>query len=156
MIGTTQSEEIKMKKRGRIPHNRKPLTEYNCANCKVFVSKLTGTICKTSKTRFCSRKCASEYKDFGKTKLQKKIRQSTSYKNWRTSVFQRDNFTCQECGERGGELNADHIKPFAFFPELRLELSNGRTLCIDCHKKTDTWGGRASRILKETLWANAI
>lgn len=34
--------------------------------------------------------------------------------------------------------------------------SNGRTLCVDCHKKTDTWGGRASRILKETLWANAV
>lgn len=28
----------------------------------------------------------------------------------------------------------------AFFPELRFELTNGRTLCKLCHMKTDTWG----------------
>jgi len=59
----------------------------------------------------------------------------------------RDNFTCIWCGIRNEEglgfsvkLNADHIKPFALFPDLRFELSNGRTLCEDCHKKTDTYG----------------
>lgn len=62
------------------------------------------------------------------------------YKDWRTKVFKRDNWTCQDCGQRGGVLNADHIKPQSLYPELRFKVSNGRTLCRPCHKKTPTWG----------------
>jgi 5-methylcytosine-specific restriction endonuclease McrA len=64
------------------------------------------------------------------------------YRKWREKVFKRDNYTCVFCKERGGRLHADHIKPFAWFPELRLVLSNGRTLCVKCHYKTPTYGGR--------------
>lgn len=74
------------------------------------------------------------------------IKKRPEYIAWRKAVFERDNYTCQMCSQRGGELQADHIKPFAFFPELRTELSNGRTLCKDCHRKTPTWGNRAIAI----------
>jgi 5-methylcytosine-specific restriction endonuclease McrA len=57
----------------------------------------------------------------------------------RVKIFERDNYICQLCFKRGGKLQADHIKPFAFFPKLRFILSNGRTLCINCHKTTDTY-----------------
>jgi len=67
------------------------------------------------------------------------IRMSREYKDWRTKVFQRDNYTCQECGNKGVTLQADHIKPFAYFPELRLVIDNGRTLCVPCHKKTENY-----------------
>lgn len=93
-----------------------------------------------NRTYFCSHSCASQYRDEGKRCEDKKIRQSWAYKLWRKAVFERDDFTCVECGVRGGVLNADHIKPFALYPELRLEVSNGRTLCVNCHLKTDTWG----------------
>lgn len=80
----------------------------------------------------------------GKTKEKRKIRASLEYKNWRTAVFERDNYTCQSCGDdRGGNLEADHIKPFAFFPKLRFDVKNGRTLCSSCHIKTDTYGRKA-------------
>lgn len=82
----------------------------------------------------------------GITSERDKIESTLEYKTWRKSVFDRDDYTCVECGIRGCELNADHIKPFAYFPELRFELSNGRTLCKPCHLKTDTYGGR-SKIL---------
>lgn len=61
-------------------------------------------------------------------------------KIWTQAIFKRDNYICQHCGIRGGKLQADHIKPYSKFPELRWYLENGRTLCIPCHKKTDTYG----------------
>jgi len=74
-----------------------------------------------------------------------KIRKSGRYKAWRASVFERDNFTCLECGDRSKtghrvELHADHIKQFATHKHLRFDIENGRTLCAVCHRKTDTWG----------------
>lgn len=78
---------------------------------------------------------------------QNKIRSSLEYKEWRKAVYARDDYTCRQCGARGVELNADHIKPFALFPELRFELSNGRTLCVPCHKKTPTYGNNSSKYI---------
>ena len=79
----------------------------------------------------------------GITPINQKIRNSIEYKLWRSEVYKRDNYTCVICkNKESGNLNADHIKPFAYFPELRLELSNGRTLCIPCHRKTNTYGSK--------------
>ncbi len=79
-----------------------------------------------------------------------KLRKTKEYKSWREKVFERDNYTCQFCGQKGGKLNADHIKPFAYFPELRFDVDNGRTLCKECHKLTDTYGWRAKQ--HKTTW----
>jgi len=81
----------------------------------------------------------------GVTPINEKIRKSIEYKLWRTAVFERDRYTCRFCGAKNGTgktviLNADHIKPFSMFPELRFAIDNGRTLCVECHKKTDTYG----------------
>jgi len=104
--------------------------------------------------KFCSKKCANIFKDHGKTKESKKIRMSKPYREWRRMVYERDDYTCQECGDRGRpghevNLNADHIKPFATHPELRLDINNGKTLCEDCHKKTPTFGRKALNYKKE-------
>ena len=86
----------------------------------------------------------------GITPLNIQIRNSIEYKLWRKSVFERDNYICIWCGLHSGNgkavvLHADHIKPFAYYPELRFAIDNGRTLCKDCHKKTDTYGGFAKK-----------
>lgn len=79
----------------------------------------------------------------GITKENKKIRGSLEYIEWRRKVFERDNYTCHHCLKRGSIiLHADHIKQFAFYPELRFDVDNGRTLCVDCHKKTDTYSAK--------------
>lgn len=70
------------------------------------------------------------------------IRMTAEYRLWREAVFKRDDYTCQHCYSRGGTLNADHIKPFAYYPELRFAIDNGQTLCVDCHRNTPTWGAR--------------
>lgn len=79
------------------------------------------------------------------------IRMSSEYKLWREAVLKRDNYTCIWCGKKQGWdketksqniVHADHIKPFCDYPELRLAIDNGRTLCVECHKKTNTYGIR--------------
>ena len=63
----------------------------------------------------------------------KEIRNSNKYIEWRKNVFERDDYTCQICGKIGGELNAHHKKSFSKYEDLRFTLSNGITLCKECH-----------------------
>ena len=74
----------------------------------------------------------------GITPENEKFRKSFEYKHWRKSVFERDDYTCQECGERGGSLNAHHILPYRDWrePRFSLNIKNGITLCEKCHNKT--------------------
>lgn len=82
----------------------------------------------------------------GKSSYWKRIKASKEWKEMRRIVFERDNYTCQICGQRGGELNPDHIKPKTVFPELVFDVTNVRTLCRKCHRKTDTYGYKAKQI----------
>jgi len=50
-------------------------------------------------------------------------RRYTEYYAWRTAVYERDNFTCQKCGESiGGSLNAHHIRGYTKNPALRTKI----------------------------------
>lgn len=60
-------------------------------------------------------------------------RSMEGYYSWRMSVYKRDKYTCQICGERDKRVNAHHIEGYGSNPELRTEVSNGVTLCDDCH-----------------------
>ena len=113
--------------------------------CKMCNSLYTIKRYRNDISYFCSDICRWKSRDQGKSTIYKKIRQSLEYEQWRTKVFERDLYTCQHCYIVGGYLQADHIQPFAFYPELRFDLSNGRTLCLPCHKKTDTYGVKAWR-----------
>ncbi len=79
----------------------------------------------------------------GTTPMNKRERKSVSFKLWKEAVLARDNWTCQGCGQKGGDIYPHHIKSFAKYPELRFDVDNGITLCDKCHKKTRNFGGRA-------------
>lgn len=95
----------------------------------------------------------------GKTKLSQQVRESAEYSFWRKEVFNRDNYTCVICGRKRKKgdrviIDADHIYPFskilddfnitsieeAISCQELWNIDNGRTLCRECHKKTDSWG----------------
>lgn len=79
----------------------------------------------------------------GKTSAYNILKGSSEYKEWRLKVFRRDGFKCVLCGSgKSGTLNADHINPRFLYPELTFNVDNGRTLCITCHKNTDTFGSK--------------
>ena len=63
---------------------------------------------------------------------------SHEYKRWRKFVIKRDNNTCQECNTKIGVKHIHHILPWRDYPESEysLNIDNGITLCIECHKKT--------------------
>ena len=50
-------------------------------------------------------------------------------------VLERDDYTCQLCDIRGGDLQVDHVQPWAEYVELRFDMNNCRTLCAKCHYK---------------------
>lgn len=52
---------------------------------------------------------------------------------WRKSVYERDDYTCQITGERGGKIVAHHIKPYHKYKDLRFDVSNGITLNKEFH-----------------------
>jgi hypothetical protein len=81
--------------------------------------------------------------------LRARIRSSFKNRQWISDVFERDNFTCQITGERGGKLEAHHIKPFALIIqenniktfedamdcEELWNINNGMTLSKNAHKE---------------------
>ena len=73
-------------------------------------------------------------------------------KLFRINVFERDNYTCQKCGDStGGNLNAHHILNYKDNPEVRYSIDNGITLCENCHKEFHkTYGWR------HTTWKQLI
>jgi hypothetical protein len=118
---------------------------YKCFNCG---KEKEGWLVHNRK--FCSKKCVYDYwRKTGKYKGEKnpfwkggklkeyplyvQLRKSLEAKLWKKAVLQRDNFTCQKCGQYGGILVAHHIFNFADFPELRFAIDNGITLCKECH-----------------------
>jgi recombinational DNA repair protein (RecF pathway) len=80
-----------------------------------------------------------------KTPEPRRLKHSAIGIEWRKAVFARDDYRCLDCGERGGKIQADHIYPFHYFPRLRFDINNGRTLCVECHKKTPTYGRKVHK-----------
>lgn len=75
----------------------------------------------------------------GITPINRAIRVSFEYRQWRKKVLERDKYTCILCDSKD-KIEVDHIKAFADYPKLRFEVDNGRVLCNSCHVKTDNYG----------------
>ncbi|MHA1854067.1 MAG: HNH endonuclease [Candidatus Heimdallarchaeaceae archaeon] len=111
-----------------------------CKVCgKVFTPKAGGTLGRQAK--YCSHKCkgiamSKENHPMWKGGIAEKHRPATKeYKDWRISVYKRDWFKCQDCGNHcKKDIIAHHLKSWKDYPKLRFEITNGITLCRKCHK----------------------
>lgn len=75
----------------------------------------------------------------GITPKTQQLRHSDRYIRWRKAVFERANYTCQNCGEYGGRLHAHHLIAFQKlfgtpFEKHIFDVRNGVTLCKKCHR----------------------
>jgi 5-methylcytosine-specific restriction endonuclease McrA len=127
----------------QVESQKTKLLEKKCKYCyKSFLVKPSAVKRYSTCSKECQRKSRQDEKNAnwkgGKTtkKERKKLMSRKEYKEWRLSVFIRDNYTCQTCMKRGGDLEAHHIKPWAQFEDLRYDVNNGQTLCETCHHNT--------------------
>lgn len=75
-------------------------------------------------------------KDRTKIKQYWTERNNPEYKQWRTAVWLRDNFTCKIANpDCKGRIEAHHILGWSSHPELRYQTNNGITLCHAHHPR---------------------
>ena len=142
------------------PGARPPVTVV-CDHCGVTFTK---HVCKLRPRNFCSKACygaslvGSKRSDETRARMSEAQQgersntwkggfsrayrrgyRSEQYKRWRSAVFERDDYTCRECGARGSYITAHHIVPWVQSSELRYEVDNGITLCEPCHAKRDNY-----------------
>lgn len=109
--------------------------------CQYCGKEFTNPIRKTFlKMKFCSKPCADKggirYKGKDNPNYRENVRRRNrcgSHRKWANAVISRDKATCQRCGATDTELHAHHVKSYKDHPELRFDVSNGLTLCCDCH-----------------------
>lgn len=116
---------------------------------KIVVKRRGNESYKRNKGSFKKGDKPQSYID-GRSKLATMIRTMREYFKWRAEIFKRDNYHCQECGEKG-YLEAHHVIPFIkILREFKIEnfedarkckplwdVGNGISYCRNCHIKED-------------------
>lgn len=119
-----------------------------CIDCKTKLKHRTKKYptqrCKPCSYLYFRGKNSRSWKNGGTVPLTKKIRRCFQYRQWRSDIFTRDDYTCQVCGTRGGYIEADHYpKMFSeIFHQYKIKsleealaceefwnINNGRTVC---------------------------
>ena len=141
---------------------------FNCLVCDAEFWRQPSAI-KKGQNKYCSKKCyqiqqigkpkSEAFKAYCRTRTGEKsaswkggitpehlkIRNSQKYRDWRELVFIRDKYECQNCNVKSKKginvyLHAHHIKSFSEYPNLRLDVTNGITLCKSFHYKEHSNG----------------
>lgn len=105
------------------PLKYKPFT---CQHCKTT----TEIHCQNKKKKYCSYVCNGLARR--SSTRPNSARLAARLATWGRKVRKRDGHKCVRCGGRN-KLQAHHRLSFAEYPNLRYEVDNGETLCIDCH-----------------------
>lgn len=158
-FGIPHTEETKLKiglkSKGRIPNEetRKKMSNSLIGN-KNRLGIKHSIIDRLKMSLSCKGKLAKDKNPNwkgGVTKQNSLLRKSFEITLWKKACLERDNFTCQKTGIRGGELNVHHINNFSDFPELRTSIENGVTLCKDAHVEFHKIYGRKNNTKEQLI-----
>ncbi len=102
------------------------------AKCQTIKGNMNGSL-----NLYCSDGCKYSCSTYGQMIYPKGHKLATSREvqsQLRKLVLERDNWTCQKCGETD-TLHCHHIDPVKSNPIESADVDNCITLCIDCHKE---------------------
>ena len=127
-----------------------------CEHCGEMVEKSLERITRR-KHNFCNKRCAYSFRignipwnkgtkgimpipwnkgmrtaKHPKDKDYQEYRLCSEYMDWRKKCLKRDLRLCQLCGTKK-KVEVHHIKSYKDFPEERINIGNGITLCRSCH-----------------------
>jgi len=105
-----------------------------CRKAKYFVDHEDYPVCNDCK-KFEQDRYDREHNEIRlirQKRVRCKCKKESIPSDFRWTVFERDNFTCQKCGSRRN-LSVDHIFPESMGGKLTME--NAQTLCKHCNSK---------------------
>src|SRR5574343_2109161 len=118
--------------------------EKPCAYCGKVFSWDGQPFVSWGKRKFCSKPCfvagqrryrgAEHPRHNPDASERKRFYNGAQQGEWSSAVRFVDNYTCQQCGKRGGDLHAHHVLPWREFTAHRFDVWNGGTLCVPCHR----------------------
>ena len=112
--------------------------KYKCSCGKIFTTspkQITKGKCRCNECEY-ELKCGENNYLYDNNKSAKeRDRERGRIRKWRQEVYKRDNYTCQRCHTKGGDLNAHHINGYSWDKSNRINVDNGITLCERCHKE---------------------
>lgn len=106
-------------------HGMSNRVSVSCDQCNSEITRPASHI--NEKNNFCNEDCYHKYLSCNDD------RNSNQAKKWRNKIRNRDNWTCQDCGEKRDNIEAHHIEKWRENEELRFCMDNGVSLCPECH-----------------------
>jgi hypothetical protein len=127
-------------------HPNKNSVELECSNCGTDFERPESHTGETD-NNFCDIECYHDWCEHTKG------RNSNKAKKWRQTIRNRDNWTCQDCGEQRDNVEAHHIEEWSSNPSNRYDEDNGVTLCTECHyiRHKERNDARAVGLMKERV-----
>lgn len=118
------------------PIKQKDLVEYTC-DCgrigeSIFSNVLSGTRCRNCHIDSISGENSHFFDPTLTDDHRTRYRVDVIGNDWSNKVRKRDSYKCQICGIDRKTV-AHHIFSYSDYPELRVDVGNGITLCRQCH-----------------------
>lgn len=110
------------------------MEEYVCENCGEKFNSIPAH--RPEENKFCGRDCQAEWQRTitGEDHPHYRGGHSGGFtQSERDEIFQRDNYTCQECGNDESPIHAHHIIPVHENDDKAHNVENGKALCVECH-----------------------